>query len=287
MAVITDSLWKQRFGADAGVIGKAITLDADRYIIIGVLPPSTYVGYEQLYVPFLLPPNHKDDRYAHWLKVVGRIGPDYTLEHAQTEMDILARRIEKDHPQTNTGWGIRLVRLHDQLAASSRPALLLLLGAVSLVLAIACANVSNLLLARSVPRPARDGHSHRSRSQPEEIDSPASHRNLAAVPSPRCLGPGSGTLGPGRSASVIAATDHGSPALLEIRADRCTGAGIHHFDVGARDVGLQSRAGLLCLTPRSANVAAVGKPGFDHRPARIQSARRLSCGVNPPPILAR
>jgi putative ABC transport system permease protein len=152
VVILTDSLWKQRFGADAGVIGKAITLDADRYIIIGVLPPSSYVGYEQLYLPFVLPPNHKEDRYAHWLKVVGRIGPGYTLERAQTEMDMLARRMEKDHPQTNTGWGIRLVRFHEQMAGALRPALLLLLGAVSLVLAIACANVSNLLLARSVPR---------------------------------------------------------------------------------------------------------------------------------------
>lgn len=152
VAILTDGLWKQRFGADSGVIGKSITLDADRYIIIGVLPPWSYVGFEQLYMPFVLPPNHKEDRYAHWLKVVGRIGPDYTLERAQTEMDMLARRMSKDHPQTNTGWGIRLVRFHEQMAGALRPALWLLVGAVGLVLLIACANVSNLLLARSVPR---------------------------------------------------------------------------------------------------------------------------------------
>jgi putative ABC transport system permease protein len=152
VVILANGFWKRRFGGDPAIVGESVTLDADRHTIIGVLPPSSYVGYEQLYVPFVLPPDHRDDRYAHWLRVVGRLNPAYTLEQAQSEMDVLARRIAKDHPQTNTGWGIRLVRLHDQLAASSRPALLLLLAAVGLVLAIACANVSNLLLARSVPR---------------------------------------------------------------------------------------------------------------------------------------
>lgn len=152
VVVLTNGSWKRRFGGDPDIIGKNVTLDAGRYTIVGVLPPWSYSGFEQLYVPFVLPPNHKDDRYAHWLKVVGRLGPEYTLEKAQSEMNVLARRIAKDHPQTNSGWGIRLVRFHEQVAASSRPALLLLLGAVGLVMLIACANVSNLLLGRSVPR---------------------------------------------------------------------------------------------------------------------------------------
>ena len=152
VVVLTNGFWKRRFGGDPDIIGKNVTLDAGRYTIVGVLPPWSYSGFEQLYVPFVLPPNHKDDRYAHWLKVVGRLGPEYTLEKAQSEMNVLARRIAKDHPQTNSGWGIRLVRFHEQVAASSRSALLLLLGTVGLVMLIACANVSNLLLARSVPR---------------------------------------------------------------------------------------------------------------------------------------
>lgn len=152
VVVLTNGFWKRRFGGDPDIIGKNVTLDAGRYTIVGVLPPWSYSGFEQLYVPFVLPPNHKDDRYAHWLKVVGRLGPEYTLEKAQSEMNVLARRIAKDHPQANNGWGIRLVRFHEQVAASSRPALLLLLGAVGLVMLIACANVSNLLLARSLPR---------------------------------------------------------------------------------------------------------------------------------------
>jgi putative ABC transport system permease protein len=140
VVVLTNGFWKRRFGGDPDIIGKNVTLDAGRCTIVGVLPP------------FVLPPNHKGDRYAHWLKVVGRLGPEYTLEKAQSEMNLLARRIAKNHPQTNSGWGIRLVRFHEQVAASSRSALLLLLGTVGLVMLIACANVSNLLLARSVPR---------------------------------------------------------------------------------------------------------------------------------------
>jgi putative ABC transport system permease protein len=89
VAIITNGLWKQRFGGDPGVIGRSITLDADRYTVIGVLPPGSYAGFEQLYVPFVLPPGHGDDRYAHWLKVVGRLRPGYTLERAQSEMDML------------------------------------------------------------------------------------------------------------------------------------------------------------------------------------------------------
>jgi hypothetical protein len=107
VVVLTNGFWKRRFGGDPDIIGKNVTLDAGRYTIVGVLPPWSYSGFEQLYVPFVLPPNHKDDRYAHWLKVVGRLGPEYTLEKAQSEMNVLARRIAKDHPQTNSGWGIR------------------------------------------------------------------------------------------------------------------------------------------------------------------------------------
>lgn len=152
VVILTNGFWKRRFGADPGVIGKTVTLNAAPTTIVGVLPPSSYVGFEQLYIPFVLPPEEKADRHGHWLTVIGRVGPAYALERAQSEMNLVAQRMAKDYPQTNTGWGIRLVPFHEQVAGALRPALLLLLGAVSLVLLIACANVSNLLLARSVPR---------------------------------------------------------------------------------------------------------------------------------------
>ncbi|HLK20029.1 MAG TPA: ABC transporter permease, partial [Bryobacteraceae bacterium] len=152
VTILTYGFWKRRFGGDRAIVGTAITLDAYRYLIVGVLPPGALAASEQLYVPLVLPPGHEDDRYAHWMRVIGRLKPAYQLTQAQSEMDVLAQRLAKDHPETNTGWGIRLVRLHDQLAAPSRPALFLLFGAVALVLLIACANVANLLLARSVPR---------------------------------------------------------------------------------------------------------------------------------------
>lgn len=152
VVILTHGFWQRRFGGDPAIIGKKITLDAKPHTVIGVLPGESYSGLEQFYVPFVMQPGAREDRYGHWLGVIARVQSGYSIEQAEGEMNLIARRLAKDHPQTNTGWGIHLVRFRDEVAGFLRPALLLLLGAVGFVLLIACANVSNLLLARAAPR---------------------------------------------------------------------------------------------------------------------------------------
>jgi len=132
--------------------------------------------------------------YAHWLKVVGRLGPEYTVEKAQSEMTFWRGESRKDHPQANNGWGIRLVRFHEQEPQSSRAGALLLLGAVRPGDAnFACANVSNLLLARSFARQREMAIRTALGSQPVEIKFASSSPRLCCF---RWPPPDSGPGGP-------------------------------------------------------------------------------------------
>lgn len=155
VVLLSYGLWQRRFGGAADAIGKSINLDAQPYTIIGVLPK----GFEllqpaDLFLPFTpwastLP----DDRNWHpGIIPVGRLKPAATIEQARTEMVGITKRLEQQYPIYNTGTSADVMRLHDRLVQNVRPALLLLLGAVSLVLLIGCVNVANLLLARAASR---------------------------------------------------------------------------------------------------------------------------------------
>jgi putative ABC transport system permease protein len=153
--LLSYGLWQRRFGGAADAIGKSINLDAQPYTIVGVLPK----GFEllqpaDLFLPFTpwastLP----DDRNWHpGIIPVGRLKPAATIEQARTEMVGITRRLEEQYPIYNTGTSADVMRLQDRLVQNVRPALLLLLGAVSFVLLIGCVNVANLLLARAASR---------------------------------------------------------------------------------------------------------------------------------------
>lgn len=156
VVVISDVLWKRRFGARPDVVGTHMRLDGEPHTIVGVMPP----GFEypdadsQLWLPVrqIVPDRQMQARGAHRFLVIGRLKPGVTVEQARTEVDGIAKRIHIENPTELTGKGGNVVRMDERMVARVRPMLLLLLGAVACVLLIACVNVTNLLLARAVSR---------------------------------------------------------------------------------------------------------------------------------------
>ncbi|MGI9182063.1 MAG: ABC transporter permease, partial [Longimicrobiaceae bacterium] len=150
VVVLSHRLWQRRFGGDPAVIGRTVTLHDQPLTVVGVMPPDfRAVGAKpDLWVPVELDP----EWHGRFLQVVGRLRPGATVEQARTEMSTIARRLAEAYPEFNTGSGINAVPLHEQVTGEVRPALLVLLGAVGLLLLIACANVANLLLGRAAAR---------------------------------------------------------------------------------------------------------------------------------------
>jgi putative ABC transport system permease protein len=151
-AMVSHGLWQQRFGSDPALVGKTIEVDSKPRAVVGVLPPDYHFPFDKdrdLYVPIAFTPALRALRGIHQFAVIANRKPNVTSAQAQAEMDLIASRLERQYPDVNKGHGVNLVPLHDQMAGEIRPALLVLLGAVGLVLLIACANVANLLLARA------------------------------------------------------------------------------------------------------------------------------------------
>ncbi|HJQ70015.1 MAG TPA: ABC transporter permease [Blastocatellia bacterium] len=148
VAVLGQAMWQSRFGSDPNALGRTIDLNGAPYTIIGVMPEGfSFPDQAELWRPLVIDPKNLD-RGPHYLRVVGRLKPAVTLEQAQAEMSALAAQLSKQHPEKNSGHGIKLVPLRDIVVGDIGPALFILLGAVGFVLLIACANVANLLLSR-------------------------------------------------------------------------------------------------------------------------------------------
>jgi putative ABC transport system permease protein len=155
VALLSHSLWQRSFGSDRGVLGQRITLGEAPATVIGVLPPNTmfpHISDPEIFVPLRIDPSTSCGRGCVNLRVVARLASGVSLERASADMEAIALRLEREYPEENRGVGVNLVPLHEQLVGTLRPALLALLGAVSFVLLIACANVASLLLARAVER---------------------------------------------------------------------------------------------------------------------------------------
>ena len=155
------SVWQQRFGSDSHIIGKGVSLNGQNYKVIGVLPQNFAFtwGYSgrntqrfEIWTPLPMTPDILSDREFHPFFVIGRLKPGVSLAQARVEMNTIAERIAKQYPETNRSMGVQVISLHDQVVRSVRPALLILLGAVVLVLLIACVNTANLLFGRSIQR---------------------------------------------------------------------------------------------------------------------------------------
>ena len=151
--VLSDRLWRRRYGADRNVIGRDVKLDGVTYKIAGVTPPGfQYPKLAEFWVPSVLSPAERENRQDAYLAVVGRINASTTVEQAQAEMAIIAERLSSQYPATNRGWTVTLARIDDMFVGPRRMPLALVMTAVLLMLAIACANVGNLLLSRAAER---------------------------------------------------------------------------------------------------------------------------------------
>jgi putative ABC transport system permease protein len=152
--VLSHSLWQRRFGGDTGIIGQSLTLNNHPYTVVGVMPSHfRFPGREQeFWVPMAFEPDEAAGRGDHYLSVVARLKPGVTGQQAQTEMEAIAARLQRQYPRTNTDQGVALVPMREEFAGSIRKPLLILMGVVGFVLLIACANLTNLLLARATHR---------------------------------------------------------------------------------------------------------------------------------------
>jgi len=153
VALVSDHLWHTTFNADPGIIGKAITLDGSSYTVLGVMPPGfNYPATVDIWTPSAIAPAALDDFKNSYIRIIGRLKPGVTLAQAQNELNAIESQLMSTHPDTDAGNRIIVVPLREQLDGDIRKPLLILMGAVGVVLLIACANVAGLALARDAER---------------------------------------------------------------------------------------------------------------------------------------
>jgi predicted permease len=154
VTVLNYGLWQKRFGGDRNVIGRALTINGESYTIIGVLPESFQFALRpnDLWLPYQPTENQRTRRFMHGTNLIGRLKPGVTATQAQSELNVIAGRIEKEYNDSHAGTSMQMVPLQEEVIGNVRPILLVLLAAVGFVLLIACANVASLLLTRSLAR---------------------------------------------------------------------------------------------------------------------------------------
>jgi putative ABC transport system permease protein len=152
--VLGDALWRDRFAADSSIVGKSITLDGAPFVVVGVMPRGFRWPRERdAWAPLTITDEERTVRRLNgWWSVLGRLRPGTTIDGARREMSIIASDLAATYPATNRDTGIEVTALEDALLGTSRGALATLAGAVVLLLLIACANVANIVLGRSIAR---------------------------------------------------------------------------------------------------------------------------------------
>ncbi len=158
--LISHGLWQRRFGGDPNIIGREVDLGG-KTTVIGIMPPGFQYPisdeepqdfWEPMFPAQWLTKNRREERANRFMPVVARLKPGVTLEQARADLDLLSKQIEQQFPQSNTNVIFTAVSVHEEMTRDYRGALLIMLGAVGLVLLIACANVANLLLASAAAR---------------------------------------------------------------------------------------------------------------------------------------
>lgn len=153
--VLSHALWQRRFAGDPDIVGKSVSLNGRPYNIVGVMGPdfrplpSTLVSPEGQYYRSVAEKYDDSARDERHLRAIARLKPGVTIAQAQSEVNVIAQRLEQQHPTSNKYQGIHIVSLTEEIVGGIRPTLLMIFGAVVFVLLVACANVANLLLARS------------------------------------------------------------------------------------------------------------------------------------------
>ena len=158
VALISEGLWRRRYGAKGAILGQTVALDGVAYTIVGVVPANFHFSGKEFVASDVYIPIGQSNDWALWRRQftynygIGRLKPGVTLQRAREDMDAIALRLAERYPETNKNAGVALVPLKQDITGESAIALYVLLGAVGFVLLIACVNIANLLLARSTAR---------------------------------------------------------------------------------------------------------------------------------------
>jgi putative ABC transport system permease protein len=153
--LVSDGLWRRRFGANPQVVGHAVRINGSARTIVGVMAPGfAFPEKAEAWIPLEITNDElrPNNRGAHFLSAIGRLRPGVSVEQARQEVQSIGEALAREYPDSNAGTGATLTPAGDRMVESARPALLFLLGAVGFVLLIACANVSNLMLTRAITR---------------------------------------------------------------------------------------------------------------------------------------
>lgn len=149
-ALLTHNFFQSRFGGDPSIVGKTITLNRVPFTVIGIVPDSdSFVRIAQVWVNLAWTPEQRAIRANHNQRGIAKLKPGVSVEQANADLSAIARRLELQYPEENKGWGALVRPLHEDMVGEVRSSLLVLLGAVALVLLIACANLANLMLVRT------------------------------------------------------------------------------------------------------------------------------------------
>jgi putative ABC transport system permease protein len=152
VVLLSEDLWRRRFGADRAIIGRPVVVERAQYTVVGVMPAGIkFPEYAEIWTPLTLPADGvaRDNRY---LEAVGRLGPGASLEQARADLGSVARRIAVEHPESNAGTGVSAVELHSYYRGDVGSAIVVFLGVTFFVLLIVCVNIGSLLMARGVTR---------------------------------------------------------------------------------------------------------------------------------------
>src|SRR5262245_8319410 len=145
--------WQRRFGGDPNVVGQRVNLDGSQYTVLGIMPAGfQYPRGAEIWTPLALNANQTQTREAHFLQVIARNRPGASFAQVRAEMETIAGSLARQYPATNKNWTVNVVPLLEDEVGQVRTTMLMLMGAVGLVLLIACANVSSLLIARGATR---------------------------------------------------------------------------------------------------------------------------------------
>src|SRR5258705_812702 len=151
--LLSYKFWRDHFGSDANIVGRDITINSQPYSVVGVMPESFRLpGWAPVWVPLAWSNEDRAVRSNHNYMAIARLKPGVAIEQAKSELGAISARLEQQYPEDDKGWVATAIPLREQLVGDIRPALLVLFGAVAFVLLIACANVANLVLAKTLAR---------------------------------------------------------------------------------------------------------------------------------------